>query len=90
MFGKKWTKNTIEKKLKTHVVNVKFTKRDGTPRTMRATLRDDLVPEYKGTSTRYPVQTAPDHVRVYDLDKQDWRSFTLDQINDKDASVEVE
>jgi len=85
-----WNKTKMERKLHNHVMNLEFTKMDGTRRVMRATLREDLVPEFKGTSTRHPVRENPNHVRVYDLDKQDWRSFTLDQVNSDDAVVRFE
>ena len=62
-------------------VNVTFTKADGSRRTMRCTLNGELIPEEK-----YPAGTAktlykdPDLFKVFDLDKQDWRSFRKERV----------
>lgn len=88
-FGK-WTKQKLEKKLRNHVCNVEFTKMDGTRRQMRATLRPDMVEEYSATSTRRERKVPSNQVPVYDLDKGEWRSFTVEQVNASDGSFEVE
>ena len=55
---------------------VTFTKADGTERQLRCTLRN--IPEEdlpKGTGT-----TSDEAQRVYDLDKEAWRSFRWDSV----------
>ena len=85
----KWTdltetdRDVIRKILKHHlhesVVNVVFKKKDGTERTMKCTLKPDQVVDYekKTDKTKEPsLETCP----VFDLDKQEWRSFRYDSI----------
>jgi hypothetical protein len=61
------------------LVEVSFTKKDGTERRMRCTLKMKEIPADKrptGEGRPYTDQ----QVRVFDLDKQEWRSFTLESI----------
>lgn len=67
-------KQTIVDMLREGTVEIEFVKRDGTLRTMVATLNMDLVPSDKiplGTGRPKPptVQT------VFDLEIDEWRSF---------------
>lgn len=72
--------------LRSRVCVVTFTKRDGTERVMRCTLK----PEYLPVATTKPQvreeKTArkvnPNTVSVWDLDKNAWRGFALDSIKD--------
>lgn len=67
--------------LKENVVLVTFTKKDGTVRTMRCTLKADLLPAQ--TDVEEQVQKkAPslESVAVWDLEKAAWRSFRFDSI----------
>lgn len=60
------------------VVNVSFTKKDGTARTMKCT-RDMTLVE----STFHPKSSTVDdldNVRVFDLENQGWRSFNFTSI----------
>jgi hypothetical protein len=62
--------NLIEQ-LKEGIVTIKFVKRDGSVRTMKATLCDDLI----GIST-YSINKGPSELQtVWDVEKQEWRSF---------------
>jgi len=68
--------------LKTNVITLNFTKKDGTERVMRCTLQPDLLPKVEHTTElkeSKPVtqQTA---IPVYDLDNNGWRSFTLNTV----------
>jgi len=67
--------------LHNYSVSIKFTKTDGTERTMRCTLREGvIVPHEKKTERE---KAANDNVlAVWDLDKNAWRSFRLDSITD--------
>ena len=65
--------------LKTGAMLVTFTKKNGEERVMRCTQNMGMVPEEK-----HPVGTGPVYdpmqVRVFDLDKDEWRSFRKDSI----------
>lgn len=80
-----WVKDV----LKENVVTVVFLKKDGTKRTMRCTLRSDIVEktfmENKSTKTNSEF-TKPQRkksvstISVYDLDNKAWRSFSYDSV----------
>jgi len=58
---------------------VEFTKANGTVRFMRCTLRKDVIPEYQEKGSK---KTPPsgDVLVVWDLEKNEWRSFRYDRI----------
>jgi len=63
--------------LKSQVITVHFTKVDGTARAMQCTLKESLVPQVEKKTER--VKKANDDVcTVYDVEKNDWRSFRYD------------
>lgn len=80
-------------------VSVEFTKADGSVREMRCTLNPDKLPPT-------PVQTGPvdgivkeskqrkapdpESIRVFDLDKNEWRSFRFDRLQKVGASISFE
>jgi hypothetical protein len=71
------TLQLLREALHTHVVQVNFIKADGSMRVMQATLREsDLPPPTNST----PRVTSSQVCRVWDLDKQAWRSFRTDQV----------
>jgi len=73
--------------LATHVLVVTFTKTDGTVRVMRCTTKQDEIPTEAVTSTANRRGSHKvSNIRVWDLDKGDWRSFNFDTIK----SVELE
>lgn len=63
------------------VVEITFTKKNGEERIMKCTLRDDIIENMSNTS---PVSSGrkvnPDVIPVFDLDKNDWRSFRVDSV----------
>lgn len=73
-------KAALLESLRAGEVTVKFTKADGTQRTMCCTLKDvpseflPKTPESKGNTEDSPV------VKVFDIEKQGWRSFRYDSI----------
>lgn len=72
---REWVKGLLHQ----GTVEVQFTKKDGTVRTMKCTLKHDLVKPYeKKTDKTKP--TNEDVCPVYDLDKQEWRSFKYDTV----------
>ena len=69
--------------LKNNVLQVTFNKKStGELRTMRCTLDAKYLPEQTQTQTTTTRQKAfnPEVVSVFDLDKQDWRSFRIDSV----------
>ena len=58
---------------------ITFTKVDGSERSMRCSLREDLVEHYERKTDRQRVINN-DVLPVFDLDKQEWRSFRWDSI----------
>jgi len=59
-------------------VRIKFTKKDGTERDMLCTLAESKIPEDKKPKSDTTI--TDDVLRVFDLEKQDWRSFRWDSI----------
>lgn len=72
---------TLRTMLKESVLNVTFLKKDGTERTMRCTLKEDLLPPQTDIEEA-AEKRAPrtESIAVWDLDKKAWRSFRFDSI----------
>lgn len=68
----------LKKCLKEGVVEVTFTKKDGTERVMKCTLKYDLIPERHQPKGDNPREGGG-HTTIacYDVEKQGWRSFTV-------------
>jgi hypothetical protein len=60
-------------------VKVTFIKKDGTERVMECTLKEKSIPEDKQPKGEGPEKTK-DVVAVFDIEKQEWRSFRWDSI----------
>lgn len=81
-------KFALKEDLKNGVVTVVFEKKDGTERTMRATLSDLYVPqvepamlsEYDGQVPKNARQLNDNVQSVWDIDAGGWRSFRLDSV----------
>jgi len=65
--------------IKDKSITVSFTKKDGSNRNMLCTLAESLIPEDKKPKTEN-TKFSDDALRVFDLDKQEWRSFRWDSI----------
>ena len=66
---------------------VTFTKADGTDRVMLCTLEEDKLPKVEikeGAKTRKESTTS---MRVFDLEKNEWRSFTLKKVKQVNISI---
>lgn len=64
-------------------VNVCFTKADGTERWLHCSLHPDLIPADKlQKEEASPRKRSDEAMVVWDLDKQDWRSFRFDSIRE--------
>lgn len=68
----------LTKWLREDTCTVTFTKVDGTPRVMTCTLQADKLPPSPLTENVRKDNASV--LRVYDLDKQEWRSFRLDNV----------
>lgn len=60
-------------------VCVTFTKADGTQRELRCTLIESRIPAEK-TPKESNRRASEEAVRVFDIEKQDWRSFRWDSV----------
>ena len=69
----------IKRELIKGIVEVTFTKKDGTARKMNCTLNDKIVVPYE-KKTDKTKETPIDVCPVFDTDKQEWRSFKYDAI----------
>lgn len=61
--------------LHSNEVNVTFTKKDGTERDMRCTLKPELLPKVEITEGKKARKKSETSIAVYDLEVQGWRSF---------------
>lgn len=68
--------------LHNHIVTVRFTKKDGTERLMKCTTNMNLIPTEKISSGSSERIVNEDVKRVFDLEKNDWRSFRKDSVID--------
>ena len=69
-------------------VTVTFTKVDGTERVMNCTLKPELLPEVKPLAEgKTPRKESSTSIRVYDLEKQEWRSFTTKNVTRVEFSI---
>jgi hypothetical protein len=74
-------KSWLGDKLKLMDAKVTFTKKDGTERVMKCTLREDVIVPYEKKTDKNKVQNE-DTLAVWDLDKKEWRSFRYDSIKE--------
>lgn len=73
--------------LKEIEVNLVFKKVNGETRKMRCTLNEELIPEDKKSTGSGKRKSPQDSIAVFDLDKQDWRSFRYDSIIEFDGEL---
>ena len=73
----KWMKGVLISTTPT----ITFTKKDGTERVMRCTLRDEFLPKQEITENKTPRKHSDKVMSVYDLDANGWRSFTINTVS---------
>lgn len=66
--------------LRTNTVKVLFTKQDGTQREMLCTLSESIIPAEKLPKSESTSSTAQSAARVFDVEKQEWRSFRWNSV----------
>lgn len=71
----------IQELLRKAILAVTFKKSDGSERVMKCTLRSDLIPEAHKPAGKKVIKENEYTVRVYDLDKNAWRSFRFDSVS---------
>lgn len=73
------SKSNILNMLQSGIVNVKFTKADGSERLMKCTLAEGIVVPHEKKTDR--EKTVNDNIMsVWDVEKNGWRSFRLDSV----------
>ena len=80
--GRQWLRDM----LKGTEVAVTFTKKDGTERSMLCTLQESSIPTEKAPKNTGKAQSE-DAIAVFDVDKQDWRSFRFDSVKKIEAQI---
>lgn len=68
-------------------VTIVFQKKDGTDRTMQCTLKEGIVKPYEAKSTTIRKEKSDKIISVWDIEKEDWRSFGLDTIKQINFSL---
>ena len=97
--GKAVLRDWVRGLLQQTSVTVSFTKADGTERDMLCTLDWDKIPKEKqpiqqgsGVIQEGKQRKQPDEhsLRVFDLEKNEWRSFRFDRLRKVTASIGFE
>lgn len=73
-------RDVMEVSLKEKVMRVTFTKVNGEERVMDCTLMEGVVPETKGGK-----KPNPEVLNVWDVNKNDWRSFKIANVTSFEA-----
>lgn len=72
-------KSTLQSELIQGIVEITFTKLDGTERVMNCTLSDKIVPQSTEETTKTRKQNE-NILSVWDVEKNDWRSFRVENV----------
>ena len=72
-----YTKDMIREAARAGVINVQFTKKDGSLREMRCSLQEQYLPSLMGETT---TKDNPDVLAVWDIEVEGWRSFRIDSV----------
>ena len=80
--GREWLRGV----LKMHEATVTFTKKDGTERKLICTLAESKIPSEKTPKNAKKTQSQ-ESIAVFDLEKQDWRSFRWDSVTRVDFTL---
>jgi len=73
-------KDTLKANLQNGTGTIVFTKTDGSERTMKCTLKSDLLPVVEIKEGAKVKVENPEVLSVWDLENSGWRSFRLDSI----------
>lgn len=75
-------KNTLKAKLQEQIVRVVFVKKDGTDRTMLATLKEEFIPEDKRPKGVGRKISNANIFSVFDVENDGWRSFDFESVKE--------
>lgn len=67
---------------------VTFTKADGTERMMKCTLNPEQLPKVEIKEDAKPRKESTTSMRVFDLEKNEWRSFTIKKVKQVNFTIE--
>ena len=67
---------------------VTFTKADGTERVMKCTLVPDQLPKVEIKEDAKSRKESTTSMRVFDLEKKEWRSFTIKKVKQVNFTIE--
>ena len=80
--GKEWLRSL----LRSEIVELTFTKKDGTERVMKCTLAEQKIPAENAPKGSERAK-SDEAVAVFDLENQGWRSFRWDRLKRIDFSI---
>jgi WYL_2, Sm-like SH3 beta-barrel fold len=80
--GREWLRGM----LRVGEMTVTFEKLDGTTRKMLCTLAESEIPEEKRPKNSGKAQ-SDESIAVFDVEKQDWRSFRYDSVRQIQFSI---
>jgi len=82
------TRNWLRDLLKSEVVTLTFTKKDGTKREMLSTLCEARIPKSEKTTESAGTRKYSDEAQpVYDVEAKGWRSFRWDSLSMIEFSI---
>ena len=82
------TRNWLKGLLKSEVVTLTFTKKDGSQREMVATLSEARIPKSEKTTESAGTRKYSDEAQpVYDVEAEGWRSFRWDSLSKIEFSI---
>ena len=86
---KDWDKFTtwLNQMLRIGPSTITFTKADGTDRVMKCTLEEDKLPKVELKEGAKPRKESTTSMRVFDLEKNEWRSFTIKNVKRVEFSI---
>jgi hypothetical protein len=74
------TKQELKEIFSKNIVNLTFKKVDGSERTMKCTLKSDLLPEQTNKETTKKKAENENVLPVWNIDEQAFRSFRVDSV----------
>jgi len=83
-----YTKEQIRETARAGIISVKFTKKDGSLRSMRCSLQEKYLPPLMGDAET-TTKDNPDVLAVWDIDVNGWRSFRIDSVMSMTISLET-
>ena len=81
--SRKWLIGLLE----SEIVEIEFTKKDGTDRVMKCTLQEDYLPEVDGVIVFEKDRWKKDALAVFDIENDGWRSFRWDSVKQISFSI---